>query len=71
MDDVILLHQFKNIDDDVAHGKNVSGNPTHQHRYITVGEKPLFPLVKVELHSLGLGVSFSSPVALVSVELHS
>ena len=31
----------------------------------------LVPLVKVELHSLGLGVSVSPLVALVSVELHS
>ena len=32
---------------------------------------PLVPLVRVELHSLGLGVSVSPLVALVSVELHS
>ena len=32
---------------------------------------PLVPLVRVELHSLRLGVSVSSLVALVSVELHS
>ena len=32
---------------------------------------PLVPLVRVELHSLGLGVSVSPLVALVIVELHS
>ena len=32
---------------------------------------PLVPLVWVELHSLGLGISVSPLVALVSIELHS
>ena len=34
-------------------------------------EKTPVTLVRVELHSLGLGVSVSPLVALVSVELHS
>ena len=32
---------------------------------------PIVPLVRVELHSLGLRVSLSSLVALIGVELHS
>ena len=54
-----------------ARGKNVSGDPAHQHQYITVGVNTPSSTYRVELHSLGLGVSFSSPVVLVSVELHS
>ena len=40
---------------------------------IKVGAAPLLVprLIRVELHSLGSGVSVSSLVALVSVELHS
>ena len=30
----------------------------------------LVPFVRVELHSLGLGVSVSQLVALISIELH-
>ena len=37
---------------------------------IGVGEPPV-TLVRVELHSLGLGVIVSPLIALVSVELHS
>ena len=40
--------------DAVARGKNVSGYPALQHLYIRVGVIPLVPLVRVELHSLGL-----------------
>ena len=46
-------------------------DPAHQHQYITVAVNTLVPIVRVELHSLGLGVSVSSPVALISTELHS
>ena len=41
-----------NATDDGARGENVSGEPAHQHQYITVGvNTPIVPLVRVELHS--------------------
>ena len=52
---------------DASRRANVSGDPAHQHRYITVGVNTPVP----QLHSSGLGVSVSSPVALFSVELQS
>ena len=39
--------------------------------YVEVGINILVSLFRVEFHSLGLGVSISPFVALVSVELHS
>ena len=50
-------------------GENISGDPAQY--IIQVGAAPpLVPLVRVELHSLGLGVSVSPLVPLVNVELH-
>ena len=54
----------------------IAGTPSYHQRTfvyvsIRVGVTTPVTLERVELHSLGLGVSISPLVALVSIELHS
>ena len=80
----IISHSYQKLDvyagflvyctaqrmDDSGDTLSQIGNP-HSQVYVEVGVNILVSLGRVEFHSLGLGVSISPFVALVSVELHS
>ena len=71
------IAEHRKLDSLATPTRMVTGDPLSQigdllsQVNVEVGVNILVSLVRVEFHSLGLGVSISPFVALVSVELHS